>query len=61
MRIGIIGSGKVGKALGAWFAAVGYSVLFTSRKEANAAGAARAAGHGAAAVGISELIWGRAM
>ncbi len=31
MQVGIIGSGKVGKALGSWLAAAGFSVLFTSR------------------------------
>lgn len=32
MKMGIIGSGKVGGALGAWAAKVGFEVAFTSRR-----------------------------
>jgi 8-hydroxy-5-deazaflavin:NADPH oxidoreductase len=56
MQIGVIGSGKVGKALGAWFAKSGVSVLFTSRDESHARDAAEAAGHGAKSAPIAELV-----
>ncbi len=43
MNVGIIGSGKVGSALGAWFANTGVSVVFTSRDERHAQAAAEKA------------------
>ncbi|WNG28904.1 NADPH-dependent F420 reductase [Cystobacter fuscus] len=56
MRIGIIGSGKVGRALGAWMARVGYEVAFTSRTQAHALEAARDAGPGATALELRVLV-----
>lgn len=56
MNAGIIGSGKVGKALGAWAAQSGFSVAFTSRKETDAAEAAHKAGHGAKALDAATLV-----
>src|ERR1700732_4768604 len=56
MRLGIIGSGKVGSALGAWGAKAGYGVAFTSRNEGHAREAAQHAGHGAKALPLRELI-----
>jgi predicted dinucleotide-binding enzyme len=47
MQVGIIGSGKVGKSLGSWFAATGFSVLFSSRDQEHAKEAAESAGHNA--------------
>ncbi len=56
MNMGIIGSGKVGKALGAWAAQGGFDVAFTSRKETDAAEAAHKAGHGAKALDVATLV-----
>jgi NADPH-dependent F420 reductase len=55
VRIGIIGSGKVGRALGAWFAAIGESVVFSSRDPKHAEEAAQNAGQGAKSAGVGEL------
>ena len=56
MKLGIIGSGKVGGALGAWAAKAGYQVIFTARDEQHAREAARRAGHGATALPLRDLI-----
>jgi predicted dinucleotide-binding enzyme len=56
MQVGIIGSGKVGKALGSWFAAVGLSVLFTSRDQKHAVEAAQSAGHDSKSAPIGDLV-----
>jgi predicted dinucleotide-binding enzyme len=56
MKLGIVGSGKVGSALGAWSAKAGYQVAFTSRNESHARDAAQHAGHGAKALPLRELI-----
>jgi 8-hydroxy-5-deazaflavin:NADPH oxidoreductase len=56
MNLGIIGSGKVGGALGAWAARVGFNVAFTSKTEAHAVRAAESAGHCARALDITTLI-----
>jgi predicted dinucleotide-binding enzyme len=56
MQVGIIGSGKVGKALGSWFAAAGFSVLFTSRAQEHAKEAAQSAGHNARSATIADLV-----
>jgi hypothetical protein len=56
MQVGIIGSGKVGKALGSWFAAVGFPVLFTSRDQEHAKEAAQSAGHDARSATIADLV-----
>jgi len=36
MKLGIIGSGKVGSALGAWATKSGYEVIFTAGDESHA-------------------------
>ncbi|ADO75838.1 NADPH-dependent F420 reductase [Stigmatella aurantiaca] len=56
MRLGIIGSGKVGRALGAWAAKLGDEVAFTSRTASHAQEAARSAGHGARALDLNALV-----
>jgi predicted dinucleotide-binding enzyme len=58
MQVGIIGSGKVGKALGSWLAAAGFSVLFTSRDQEHAKEAAQKAGHNSKATTITDLVRG---
>ena len=56
MQIGIVGSGKVGRALGAWFAKAGYPTLFASRNEIHAMEAAQLAGYGAKSATITALV-----
>jgi 8-hydroxy-5-deazaflavin:NADPH oxidoreductase len=56
MNVGIVGSGKVGKALGAWAAKSGLSVAFTSRKHSDADEAAQKAGHGARVLELAQLV-----
>jgi predicted dinucleotide-binding enzyme len=56
MQVGIIGSGKVGKALGSWFAATGFPVLFTSRDQEHAKEATQSAGHNAKSTTIVDLV-----
>ncbi len=56
MRLGFIGSGKVGSALGAWAAKAGYEVPFTAKDENHAREAARKAGHGAKALPLRDLV-----
>jgi predicted dinucleotide-binding enzyme len=56
MKLGIVGSGKVGSALGAWAAKAGYQVAFTARNESHARDAAQHAGPGAKALPLRELI-----
>lgn len=56
MRIGLIGSGKVGRALGAWMTRVGDEVAFTSRTQEHALEAARDAGPGATALEVRALV-----
>ena len=49
MRIGIIGTGNMGRAVGVRFAHLGHDVLFGAREAGQAAEAAALAGHGASA------------
>jgi 8-hydroxy-5-deazaflavin:NADPH oxidoreductase len=58
MNIGVVGSGKVGRALGAWAARCGYAVAFTSREELDAREAAQKAGQGAKATDLATLVEG---
>lgn len=55
MRVGILGSGKVGRALGSWAASLGEVVIFASRDPEHAADAAQKAGNGAKAATLAEL------
>lgn len=56
MKVGIIGCGKVGRALGSWAAKVGDEVSFTSRTQAHAIEAARDAGPRARALELGPLV-----
>ena len=56
MNIGIIGSGKVGRALGSWIASLGHGVLFASRHERTARDASTEAGRNARAVAIATAL-----
>jgi hypothetical protein len=56
VNIGLIGSGKVGKALGAWIAKCGFPVAFASRKKEDARAAASAAAPRARALDIRSVV-----
>jgi 8-hydroxy-5-deazaflavin:NADPH oxidoreductase len=56
VKIGILGSGKVGRSLGAWFAQVGFRVAFTSRTSAHAHEAAQHAAHGSKVLDLAALV-----
>src|SRR4051794_5186417 len=56
MKLGVIGSGNIGKSIGAWAAKSGYSVIFSARDEANARAAAQAAGNGATAASVRSAV-----
>ena len=56
MKVGIIGSGKVGRALGSWATKVGCAVAFTSRTPEHASQAARDAGAPARALELGLLV-----
>jgi predicted dinucleotide-binding enzyme len=56
MRLGIIGSGKAGSALGAWAAKSGYAVIFSARNEGHARDAAKHAGNGAKELPLRDLV-----
>jgi 8-hydroxy-5-deazaflavin:NADPH oxidoreductase len=56
VNIGVLGSGKVGKALGAWAAKSGYEVAFSSRKREDAVAAAEEAGYRARSLSIEQLV-----
>jgi predicted dinucleotide-binding enzyme len=55
-QVGVIGSGKVGQALGSWIAAVGLAVVFTSRDSKHAEQAARTSGNGATAASLVATV-----
>lgn len=56
MRVGIIGCGKVGKALGTWLAALGHPALFTSRHPESAREAAQAEAKESRAVDLRSAV-----
>jgi predicted dinucleotide-binding enzyme len=57
-KVGIIGSGKAGRPLGAWIAATDTPVVFTSRDPRHAEEAALSAGHAARAEPLRDLVRG---
>lgn len=56
MKLGVIGSGNIGKGVGSWAAKVGYDVTFSGKNEAGAKAAAQAAGHGAKAANVRGAV-----
>ena len=56
MKIGVIGSGNIGKAIGSWAAKVGYEVTFSAKNEAGAKAAAQAAGPSAKAANVRGAV-----
>ena len=45
MKLGVIGSGNIGKSIGKWAAALGYEVTFTAKNLQHASDAAKEAGN----------------
>jgi len=56
MKIGVIGSGNIGKAIGSWAAKLGYEVTFSAKNEAGAKAAAQASGHSAKASDVRGAV-----
>lgn len=56
MKLGVIGSGNIGKAIGGWAAKVGYEVTFSAKNETGAKAAAQAAGHSARAANVRGAV-----
>ena len=56
MKLGVIGSGNIGKGIGSWAARVGYEVTFSAKTEVGAKAAAQAAGHGAKSSSVREAV-----
>jgi hypothetical protein len=54
VKLAVLGSGRVGSALGGWLASQGVSVTFTSRTLSKAVAAAESAGHDANHAEIAE-------
>jgi len=56
MKLGVIGSGNIGKGIGSWAAKVGYDVTFSAKNEDGAKSAAQAAGHSAKAANVRGAV-----
>jgi len=56
MKLGIIGTGNIGKSLGAWAAKVGYQVSFAARNTSHAEQAAYLAGNHAKAGSVEDVV-----
>lgn len=56
MKLGVIGSGNIGKAIGSWAAKVGYDVIFSAKNQQHAQEAAMQAGQNARAGSVKEAI-----
>jgi len=56
MKLGVIGSGNIGKGIGSWAAKVGYEVTFSAKNDAGAKAAAQEAGHGAKAASVRGAV-----
>jgi predicted dinucleotide-binding enzyme len=56
MKLGVIGSGNIGKAIGSWAAKVGYEVTFSAKNVAGAKAASQAAGLSAKAANVQGAV-----
>ncbi len=56
MKLGIIGSGNIGKSVGAWASRLGYEVTFSAKNQKHAEDAARAAGRNSKAGTVREAV-----
>ncbi len=56
MKLAVIGSGNIGKSIGAWASKVGYDVIFSSKNVQHAHEAARAAGNNSISGSIHDAV-----
>lgn len=56
MKLAVIGSGNIGKSIGAWASRLGYEVIFTSRNPEHARDASRIAGNDSRAESINDAV-----
>ena len=56
MKLGVIGSGNIGKGIGGWAAKLGYKVTFSAKTESGAKAAAQSAGHSAKAASVRDAV-----
>jgi hypothetical protein len=56
MKLAIIGSGNIGKSIGAWAAKSGYDVTFSAKNELHAQDAAKAAGNNAKSASVNTAV-----
>ena len=56
MKLAVIGSGNIGKAIGSWAAKVGYEVIFAAKNEDSAKAASQASGHSAKAANVRGAV-----
>ena len=56
MKLATIGSGNIGKSIGARASEAGYEVIFSARAEQHALEAAKAAGNNARSAGVREAV-----
>jgi 8-hydroxy-5-deazaflavin:NADPH oxidoreductase len=56
MKLGVIGSGNIGKAIGGWAAKLGYDVTFSAKNEEHAQAAAKASGNNARSASVRETV-----
>ncbi len=56
MKLAIIGSGNIGKSIGAWASELSYEVIYTSRDKQHAQEAAKITGKNSRAAGIRDAV-----
>jgi NADPH-dependent F420 reductase len=56
MKLAVIGSGNIGKSIGAWASKVNYEVIFSAKNEQHAQEAAKAAGNSAKSATVEKAI-----
>lgn len=56
MKLAVIGSGNIGKSIGAWAAKVNYEVIFAAKDEQHAQEAAKAAGNHATSANVHTAV-----
>ena len=56
MKLAVIGSGNVGKSIGAWASEVGYEVIFSSKNKQHAREAARITGKNSRAESVHDAV-----
>ena len=56
MKIAVIGSGNIGKSIGAWASMVGYDVMFSSKNSEHSREAAKGAGNNATSGSVRDAV-----